>query len=100
MGQQSKVGKVATHVMVTNGRISVRYHDTLVVDITPESITLDSGGWRTATTKTRMNQASNQFGLGYIVYQKAHTWFVDVVGIDGGYLTLRFFDGISFARKP
>lgn len=98
MGQQSKVGKVATHVMVTNGRISVRYHDTLVVDATSETITLNSGGWRTSTTKTRMNQASNQFDLGFRVYQSKHVWFVGYVGSDGGYLETLFTDGIQLPR--
>ena len=52
------------------------YHSTEVVLATKEKIVLNTGGWTTATTKARMNQASNQFGLGYKVYQKDLAWFV------------------------
>ena len=71
---------VKTSVVCTNGRISVVYHNTLVVEATPDYITLNTGGWFTATTRTRMNQASNQFDLGYGVYQKKGKWFVDYQG--------------------
>ena len=38
---------------------------------------LDTCGWKSATTKTRMNQAANQFGLPYRVYQKDYVWYVE-----------------------
>lgn len=41
---------------------------------------LTAGGWWTNTTKNRMNQASNQFDLGYNVFQKDFNWFVDYRG--------------------
>lgn len=63
-----------------DGRTKVIYHSTCVVSFTEGSIILNSGGWRTATTKARMNQASNQFRLGYYVYQKKGQWFVDFMG--------------------
>jgi hypothetical protein len=34
------------------------------------------GRTETATTKLRMNQASNQFNLGFSVYQKDYRWYV------------------------
>jgi hypothetical protein len=71
MANQHKVGTTATAVQQQGGIIRVIYHSTAVVEKTPEGVRLDSGGWRTATTKTRMNQASNQFGLGFQVYAKA-----------------------------
>lgn len=80
MAQVQTVRGIATNVMCTNGRISVRYHNTLVVDVTPRKITLDTGGWKTVTTKLRMNQASCQFNLGYSVYQKGFAWFVEYQG--------------------
>ena len=40
------------------------------------SIVLDSGGWRTATTKLAMNQASKQDGLGFQVFARRGEWFV------------------------
>lgn len=57
-------------------------------------VILNSGGWRTVTTKTRMNQAANQFGLGYGVYQRKGEWFVDTP--DGQ--TLEFKDGMMIDR--
>lgn len=81
MGQQHKVSGRATSIYHhSNGTIAVRYHSTDVVMFNDKTITLDSGRWRTATTKTRMNQASNQFGLGYYVFQKDFSWFVEYKG--------------------
>jgi hypothetical protein len=77
MGQQSKVGRHRTTVRSKKaGYVSVVYQNTEVVHVTPNTITLDSGGWFTSTTKTRMNQASNEYGLGYYVFQKDYKWYV------------------------
>ena len=81
MPQTSICRGTATSVTCTNGRITVTYHKTRVVDVTPEHITLDTGGWKTVTTKLRMNQASIQFNLGYSVYQQKGHWFVRYRGI-------------------
>ena len=81
MPQTSICRGVATSVVCTNGRITVTYHNTRVVDVTTEHITLDTGGWKTITTKRRMNQASTQFNLGYTVYQQKGQWFVGYRGI-------------------
>lgn len=94
MAQQSRVGTVSTTVRGgVGGALSVVYHATEVVKVGPEGITLDSGGWRSATTKTRMNQASNQYGLGFRVYQRDHGWLVDFEG-----KTLTFADGMTLQR--
>lgn len=61
MTQQNKVGTHATSVYTGLGITNIQYHGTKVVRFDAETITLDSGGWRTATTKTRMNQAARQF---------------------------------------
>ena len=83
MTQQRKVSKnkTCTVVDLKNNYISVVYHNTEVVKVTKKSIILNTGGWFTSTTKTRMNQASNQFSLGYYVYQKDFNWFVDYKNI-------------------
>ena len=67
-----------------NGALCVRYHNTVVWQRTVEgSIILRTGGWRTATTKLRMNQAFNQFGPAYYnVFQKKGDWFVSIRGTD------------------
>ena len=69
------------------------YHRTAVVKrLYDGSIRLNSGGWSTRTTLTAMNQASNQDGLGFKVYQRAFEWFVDWKG-----QTLPFSDGMTLA---
>lgn len=94
MPQQTKLGKTATTISRDDdGRTVVTYHSTPVVAFDRELVTLDSGGYHTATTKTRMNQAASQFGLGFLVFQKGGDWFVRprTLGDD-----LDFFDGITF----
>ena len=76
MSQLSSIGRTATNVYTENGFTSVKYHATEVVRFNHERIILNSGGWRTSTTKTRMNQAAHQFDLGFSVWQKDFAWFV------------------------
>jgi len=71
----------------------VRYHSTRVVTIHPNGdVTLRTGGWRSNTTKCRMNQAANQFGLSFRVYQQDFDWFVRIgdkdIAFDDGELTI------------
>lgn len=73
--QTQRVSGVATNTRSEDGYTIIRYHDTDVVKFNDNEVVLQTGGWFTMTTKTRMNQASNQFGLGYTVYQKNHTWY-------------------------
>lgn len=80
MSQQYKVGKHATTIRKSENYLAVRYHATDIVKADDEDIVLDHGGWCTPTTKTRLNQASNQFDLGYHVYQKDGDWFVEYKG--------------------
>lgn len=78
----SKLNKVGSHKTViyadTSGQLKVKYHNTDVVTVhhDTDSITLNTGGWFSNTTKTRMNQASQQFNLGYSVHQKKYEWYV------------------------
>lgn len=76
--------KIGTHhtTLETDalGRTRVTYHSTAIVLFDRTTITLDTGGWNTVTTKNRMNQAANQFNLGFGVYQRHGEWFVDYEG--------------------
>ena len=76
MSQTQTIGRTATKVEHHGENTFVRYHNPDVVQFDSLYITLNTGGWETATTKLRMNQASNQFGLGYQVYQKDYRWYV------------------------
>lgn len=93
MAQTRRVTGVATSIRTEGGYTHVRYHDTDVVSFNAEKIILRSGGWRTATTKTRINQAGNQFGLNIQVSQRDHEWFVAHNGIEHP-----FFDGMELSR--
>ena len=81
MARTNMVGKTATTVTNVNGIISTIYHNTNVIriDTNTKEITLNSGGWRSNTTKLRINQTVNQY-LGYgcnvSVYQDDYDWFV------------------------
>jgi hypothetical protein len=95
MTQLQTVRGVATTIAVNpqTGMTEIRYHNTVVVAFDANQIVLNSGRWRTATTKVRMNQASNQFGLGYWVYQQRGEWFVN-----HGKKVYDFYDGMTLAR--
>lgn len=93
MSQTTQIGRHATTVSTSDGYTRVTYHSTDVVKFNERLIILNSNGWRTHTTKTRMNQASNQFGLGFTVYQKDFDWFVAYKGE-----TYSYNDGITLAR--
>jgi hypothetical protein len=61
---------------------SVMEKPSFIVSFDAKRIVLNTGGWRSNTTKTRMNQTSNVFQLGYRVYQKAGEWFCAHKGQD------------------
>lgn len=77
MSQQNKLGIGHTTVKTDKAGITtVTFWNTDIVKFNNKTITLTSGGYYTATTKTRMNQASNQFNLGYQVKQENYKWYV------------------------
>lgn len=81
MTQQHTVGRVATTVFTDDrGRTQCVYHSTAVASFDDERIILNTGGYHTYTTKLRMNQFSNQFRLGYEVYQRDFDWFITFDG--------------------
>ena len=115
MSRTDTIGTHRTTVRGKHGETVVTYHETDVVrfkarpcyykpdqqsdklsrcHVPRVDVILDSGGWRTPTTKLRMNQASRQFGLGFHVYQKNFDWFVDLPRQNR---TLPFEDGMVFS---
>jgi len=72
--------KVETNVFLDEDFHVVAYRGTPVVRFNDEKIILNTGGWMTATTKSRMNEASRQYGLGYSVSQINYEWFVTYKG--------------------
>lgn len=82
MAQNQVFRGVARDIVEKSDRTEYCYHDTPVVSIyyCGRSIRLNSGGYRTATTKLAMNQVSNEYGLGFIVFQDAGEWWVHYKG--------------------
>ena len=79
MSRQDEIGTHKTNVVTDNNVLMVSYHNTIVVKVTNNRyVTLNTGGWYSDTTKRRMNQASNQYGLRYSVYQVDFTWYVSI----------------------
>lgn len=94
MGQMIKVGKVATKIIKEGDTTCVKYHNTVVVKFDDKQVRLDSGGWRTVTTKLRMNQTARQFGLEFGVWQENWEWFVQLPDKS----VVDFEDGMEFDR--
>jgi hypothetical protein len=81
MAQQYQVRGRSTAIFTDDdGLTKIVYHHTPVVSFNADKVVLNTGGYHTSTTKTRMNQASHQFGLGYGVFQKDWAWFVTFKG--------------------
>lgn len=94
MSQLQRVGKVHTKVFTSLGSTYIRYHNTDVVRFNESEITLKTNGWNTATTKARMNQASNEYNLGFSVSQRKNEWYV--MTPDG---EIPFKDGMTIKRN-
>ncbi len=95
MARNDKLGTVATTVTRANGVLVVRYHSTDIVtyDEKTTRVTLRTGGYDTVTTRRRMNQAAQQFGLGFQVVRRSGSTMVLVSGRTG-YTPL--VDGMTF----
>lgn len=89
----NKLSMYKTAIVESANGLSVVYHKTPIVSKNANGdITLNSGGYESVTTKKKMNQAANQFGLGFGVFQKNYVWYVTYKG-----QTLEFYDGIKLA---
>jgi hypothetical protein len=85
-------GVETTTWMDHDGALVGLYRGTAVAKRLENTITLKTGGWKTRTTKHRMNQFANNFvNCRYSVYQKDHQWFVvtktETIPFDGDSLT-------------
>lgn len=84
MAQQSRVSGRATAIFTDReGFTNVIYHNTAVVRFNADTVILNNGGWKTVTTKTRMNQAARQFKLPYGVSQVKGVWYTNNVPWEG-----------------
>ena len=93
MARWNEIGKHGTQVLTEEGKTKVIYHGTPVVTLDGNKVTLRTRGYQTVTTKRRMNQAANQFDLGFSVYQKNWDWYVWLRETNQ---TLEFKEGMTF----
>ncbi len=69
-------------------------------------VLLNTGGWKSATTKLRMTQADNEFNLGCGVFQKNYDWYIvcknrtiDFIG-DAMLIIIREYDRFMMSAEP
>jgi len=67
-----------TTVTDDGSRVVVRLHHTniFVLDRSTGGVTLNSGGWRTVTTKRRINECLAEYGIPLRVWQSNFDWYV------------------------
>lgn len=64
-----------TTVKIKNDKGRVTLYGTDIVEWNEKEVCLNTGGFDTATTRTRMNQAAHVYDLGYRVYrEKGKLW--------------------------
>lgn len=96
-GKMGLLGQSATTVGVYDDNYTVvLYHATPVVKFNNQEIILNSGNWRTSSTRARMNQSSDQYDLGYSVKQVKGEW---VVYLDSEDRAIPFRDGMVIPRS-
>lgn len=107
MPSMTQLSSYRTTFETDGERGSVTYVNTRIVAWDGDNVTLNSGGWQTATTKCKMCQAANQFALRFCVYQKRGEWFVDIENpaytLDGDApywqgLAIPYRDGMTFNK--
>jgi hypothetical protein len=94
----SRVSKKATSYRKTDEAIIFKLYGTDIVTVYPKKVVLNSGGYRTMTTKRRMNQISDELGLGYQVYSEKGEWVVVDKLWQSGRAELVFKDGMTLFR--
>lgn len=84
---------VATKIAESDRYVTVRYHgtDIITIDKYGRSVTLNVNGYFTYTTKKRMNQVLDDFGIPMRVYQHRYDWYVYI----GKKALVRFASGIT-----
>lgn len=71
-----KIGNNTYAHILNDSTVAIRLHGTDVVSIHPDNtVTLQTGGWQTSTTKDRINQYSP-----VKVYQRKYEWYVTING--------------------
>ena len=104
MPDMRRISKNNTSVTGDRRDLNVRLHNTDVVKLDGDAVTLDTGGWNTPTTATRMNQTSNEYDLGFRVYRKQGRMYVntgsrDLPFAENGTIKFRLHGGLVDSGK-
>tara|TARA_R110000824_G_scaffold319849_1_gene506831 strand:+ start:424 stop:735 length:312 start_codon:yes stop_codon:yes gene_type:complete len=99
MGQLRKLGRANTVIKTDDKWTTIIYHSTNIVKFNNKEIILNTADdlgktHHTKSTKDRMNQASCQYSLGYVVFQKDFEWFITFDG-----KTMDFKENIKLSRN-
>ena len=75
---------------------AIRLHDTDIITFDKNKVTLNSGGWRTKTTKDRISDFSD-----FNVYQEKGFWYIYKRNADYNLNngSILFYDGITFNKS-
>lgn len=76
----------------TDGSYAIRLHSTQVIKFYPEKTVLYSGGYRTVTTKARLNEFTE-----FSVWQKAGIWYIAARVVSAPEIV--FADGITYHKN-
>lgn len=81
------IGNNTLGIFYKDGTEAIRFHNTDILFVKDGVVTLNSGGWKTVTTKDRINQFLRHFDVPFYIQQRNHQWFI-AQGI--------FYDGMQF----
>ena len=94
MARMDKLSTYCTTIAHCADLVCITYHRTQIVAFDNRNVTLRTGGWDSVTTRRKMNQAANQFGLGYAVFRDNGESYVRTPG--GAVVPLT--DNLTFTR--
>jgi len=86
------VAKNTVRYVREDGTVVIRLHQTDILEISPAGeIVFNSGGWKTSTTKSRMNEFQHEI----TIIQRSGLWYIDAyVGSCSKENLVPFFDGV------
>lgn len=90
--KHSKRKKIANNtykIIYNNGDIDIILHSTTIIEIRGQVVSLFTEGYRTTTTKQRLNKVLRDYNIS--VYQKNYQWYVDTPEHKG----LDFVEGMA-----
>lgn len=78
IASSKKISKNTRVTIYNNGDKTITLHGTDIIKRIGDKVVLSSGGWRTVTTKRRLNQWLNDLGI--FIYQKEYAWYIEYNG--------------------